>query len=216
MKKYLAELIGTFTLVFCGTGAIVINQEFGGVVSHLGVAITFGLVVTAMIYSFGHVSGAHINPVVSIALWASGTFDKRELAPYLISQLLGAILASGLLRLLFPTNALLGSTHPAGSQWQSFVLEFFLTFFLMLVILKSTEHIETSKFAGMVIGATVMLEALFAGPVCGASMNPARSIAPAIVSGNISSLWIYIAAPVSGALLAVFIQRIFYTTKQFA
>src|SRR5687768_14369692 len=139
MRKYLAEAIGTFALVFCGTGAIIIDQETNGRVSHAGIAITFGLIVMAMIYALGHLSGAHLNPAVSIAFTLSGRFAVRELLPYIISQLVGALLASLILKLLFPANALLGATLPAGSEMQSFVVEFILTFFLMLVII----HVAT-------------------------------------------------------------------------
>src|SRR5690606_28455418 len=134
MKKYIAELIGTFALVFCGTGAIIINQESGGTVTHVGVAITFGLIVMSMIYAFGNVSGAHVNPAVSIAFAVAKKFPAKQLLPYIISQLAGAVLASVTLKFLFPANEFLGATIPAGTDMQSFVLEVILTFFLMLVI----------------------------------------------------------------------------------
>lgn len=204
MRKYIAELIGTFALVFCGTGAIVINQESGGVVTHVGIAITFGLIVMSMIYALGNVSGAHINPAVSIAFTVAGKFPVQKLTPYIMAQLVGALLASGTLKLLFPANQYIGATIPAGNDMQSFVLEFLLTFFLMLVILNVAHGSkEQGMFAGLAIGGVVALEAMFAGPICGASMNPARSIGPAFVSMNMESLWLYIVAPIVGACAAV-------------
>jgi aquaporin Z len=165
--------------------------------------MTFGLVVLAMIYSFGNTSGAHFNPAVTIAFRVAGIFGKREVLPYIFSQVAGAFVATALLKFLFPDNINLGSTIPSGSNLQSFILEFILTYFLMLVILNvSQDAKETGVLAGIAIGATVGLEAMFAGPICGASMNPARSLAPAIVSGNIQTLWIYLFAPVGGAILA--------------
>ncbi|MBW7914087.1 MAG: aquaporin [Taibaiella sp.] len=204
MRKYIAELIGTFALVFCGTGAIVINQESGGAVTHAGIAITFGLIVMSMIYALGNVSGAHINPAVSIAFTIAGKFPVRKLTPYIIAQLIGALLASFTLKILFPANQYLGATIPAGSDMQSFVLKLLLTFFLMLVILNVAHGSkEQGMFAGLAIGGVVALEAMFAGPICGASMNPARSIGPALISMNLQSLWLYIAAPIVGACAAV-------------
>lgn len=204
MRKYLAELIGTFALVFCGTGAIIIDQESGGLVTHVGVAITFGLIVAAMIYSVGDISGAHLNPAVTIAFWFSKTFPTKEIFPFIISQGLGAFIASITLKFLFPTNILLGSTLPAGSAMQSFVLELILTFILMFVIIHVAKGSkEQGIIAGAAIGGVVLLEAMFAGPICGASMNPIRSIAPAIISGNTQHLWVYVFAPTLGALLAV-------------
>lgn len=209
MKKFLAEFIGTYGLVFCGTGAIVINDVSGGMVTHLGVAITFGLIVMSMIYAFGEISGAHINPAITIAFWAAGRFDKRSVLPYLAAQLLGGLFASFCLRLLFPEHELLGSTLPAGSSMQSLVLEVILTYFLMLVIIMvSTGSKEMGSMAGIAIGGVVLLEALFAGPITGASMNPARSIAPAIISGELQHLWIYITAPIIGALLSIISWKI--------
>lgn len=203
-RKYLAELIGTFALVFCGAGAIIINQETGGTVTHVGIAITFGLIVMSMIYALGNISGAHLNPAVSIAFFLSGRFAGKQLLPYVISQVTGALLASLVLAYLFPANEFLGSTMPAGSAGQSFVLEFLLTFFLMLVIIHvATGSKEQGMFAGLAIGSTVLLEAMFAGPICGASMNPARSLAPAIVSGHTEHLWIYLTATTGGAALAI-------------
>ncbi|HXL58378.1 MAG TPA: aquaporin [Chitinophagaceae bacterium] len=204
MKKYIAELIGTFALVFCGTGAIVIDQQTKGAVTHVGIAITFGLIVMAMIYALGNISGAHINPAVTIAFTIAGRFKLKELIPYIISQIAGALLASFTLKFLFPANEYLGTTIPTGSDMQSFILELLLTFFLMLVIINvATGSKEQGMFAGLAIGSVILLEAMFAGPVCGASMNPARSLAPAIVSGHAEHVWIYLAAPVSGATLAI-------------
>lgn len=208
MQKYLAEVIGTFALVFCGTGAIVIDQQSGGAVTHVGVAITFGLIVLAMIYTFGEISGAHLNPAVTLGFCALRLFPIKEVTPYIGSQVAGAFFASGLLRFLFPNSQNLGATLPKGSDIQSFVLEVVLTFLLMLVIIRVSQGAkETGWFAGITIGAVVGLEAMFAGPVCGASMNPARSLAPAVVSGNISQVWIYLIAPITGALLASMIGK---------
>ncbi|MCU0324482.1 MAG: MIP family channel protein [Spirosomaceae bacterium] len=204
MKKYIAEAIGTFAIVFCGTGAIIINEESNGAISHVGIAITFGLIVMAMIYSFGDTSGANFNPAVTVSLWLSKLLPAKEVAPYIVSQLVGAILASGILKFLFWDNKNLGSTLPQGSDLQSFVLEFILTFLLMVVILKTSQATkETQQLAGFAIGMTVLLEAMFAGPICGASMNPARSIGPALISGNLSSIWIYIISPILGAIAAI-------------
>src|SRR3954471_14664648 len=203
-RKLLAEFIGTFVLVFAGTGAIVINQASGGAITHPGIALTFGLVVLAMIYTFGDVSGAHFNPAVTIAFAAAGRFPWKGVPGFLGAQIVGALAASALLRLLFPLDATLGATLPAGSDTQSFVLEIVLTFLLMLVILSvSTGAKEKGITAGIAIGAVIGLEAMFAGPICGASMNPARSLAPAVVSAQMEPLWLYLTAPVLGALLAV-------------
>ena len=204
MRKYVAELLGTFALVFCGTGAIVINQQSNGAVTHVGIAITFGFIVMAMIYSLGDISGAHLNPAVTIAFTVAGRFQLKQVFPYIISQLSGALSASFLLKYLFPLNETLGATLPAGSALQSFILEFVLTFFLMFVIINvATGSKEQGMFAGLAIGSTVLLEAMFAGPICGASMNPARSISPALASGHLEHLWLYIAAPILGAAAAI-------------
>ena len=204
LKKSVAEITGTFALVFCGTGAMVIDKETGGGVSHVGVAITFGLIVMSMIYALGDISGAHLNPAVSIAFVIAGRLPVKQLAVYIASQMAGALLASGILKVLFPANELLGATLPAGSAMQSFILELLLTFLLMLVIINvATGSKEQGLFAGLAIGFVVLLEAMFAGPVCGASMNPARSLGPAVISGHTEHLWVYLSAPVIGAALAI-------------
>jgi aquaporin Z len=214
MRKYVAEAIGTFALLFCGTGAIIINGETGGAVSHVGIAITFGFIVMAMIYTLGSISGAHLNPAVTIAFTIAKRFPLKKVLPYIISQLVGAIAARGTLKFLFPSNEMLGATLPAGSEMQSFVLEFLLTFFLMLVIINvATGSKEQGMFAGLAIGSTVLLEAMFAGPICGASMNPVRSIAPAVVSGHLEHLWIYIVATTLGAALAIPVWKYLTQTK---
>jgi aquaporin NIP len=207
-RKLAAELFGTFALVFAGTGAIVINEVSGGSVSHVGIAFTFGLIVLAMIYALGDVSGCHLNPAVTLGFFIARRFEGRLVAPYIVSQFLGAILASLTLRLMFPTTSTLGATLPSGDALQSFVLEFILTLILMFVILSvSTGSKEKGILAGVAVGSVIALEALFAGPISGASMNPARSLAPALVSLRFESLWIYLAAPVLGACVSVFACR---------
>jgi aquaporin Z len=203
MKKYAAEAMGTFALVFAGTGAIVVNEASNGVVTHAGIAITFGLVVLAMIYTLGDISGAHLNPAVTIGFWTARRMPGNEVVPYIVSQIVGAVGASAMLRILFPANRLLGATLPAGSEIQSFILEFILTMVLMLTILSvSTGAKEKGITAGIAVGAVIGLEAMFAGPICGASMNPARSLAPALVSVHLEHLWIYLVAPILGAATA--------------
>jgi aquaporin Z len=208
MKKLVAESIGTFALVFAGTGAIVINDISRGTITHPGIALTFGLVVLAMIYTLGDISGAHLNPAVTLGFWAARRLSGRDVAPYVFSQIIGAIAASAALRILFPQNRTLGATLPAGSELQSFVLEMILTFLLMLTILNvSTGAKEKGITAGIAVGSVIGLEAMFAGPVCGASMNPARSLAPALVAGHFEHLWIYLLAPPLGACAAMFACR---------
>ena len=204
MKKYISEFIGTFSMVFCGTGAMTINEVTNGDVTHVGIAITWGLIVMAMIYAFAETSGAHFNPAVSIAFAFAKKFSWKEVPKYIIAQILGAFLASLILYFLFPTSETLGATIATVDVWRACVLELLLTFFLMVVIINvSTGSKEIGHVAGIAIGGVVLLEAMFAGPITNASMNPARSIAPAIVSGNLQHLWMYIIAPILGALLAV-------------
>jgi aquaporin Z len=204
MKNYIAEFIGTFAMIFCGTGAMTINEITGGDVTHVGIGITWGLIVMAMIYAFGEISGAHFNPAVSIAFAYAKKFSWKEVPKYIFFQVAGAFAASLLLMWLFPKSELLGATIPTVDVWRAFVLELILTFFLMVVIINvSTGSKEIGMMAGIAIGSVVLLEALFAGPITNASMNPARSLAPNIVSGNIEGLWLYILAPIIGAILAV-------------
>lgn len=203
-SRYLAEALGTFAIVFAGTGAIIVNDLRGHSITHVGIALSFGLAVAAMIYALGEVSGAHFNPAVSLAFWFAGRFPRGQVLAYALAQCAGALGASMLLRLLLGPHPTLGATVPSGSVAQSFGLEAVLTLLLMLVIL-SVSHGSREKgtTAGLAIGGTVALEALFAGPICGASMNPARSLAPALVAGVWAPLWIYLLAPTLGALLSV-------------
>ncbi len=202
MRRYLAEFIGTFGLVFAGCRAIVINAHTGGQVTQVGIGLTFGLVVAAMIYATGHLSGAHLNPAVSLAFAVTRHFPLRYLLPYSVAQLAGAAAAGGTLRLLFGPIASLGATLPRGSAWQALVLEGILTFFLMSVIMAmATDSRAVGQSAPLAIGGTVGLEALFAGPISGASMNPARSFGPALASGEFAHHWVYWIAPIAGALL---------------
>ena len=204
IKKYLAESLGTFILVFCGTGAIIINEVSGGAVTHIGIAITFGLVVLALIYSIGDISGAHINPAVTIAFAVAKRFKWQHVIPYIVAQVIGAFVASLVLKFLFPANELLGTTLPSGSSMQSFILEVILTFILMYVILNVTSGSkEKGITAGIAIASVIALDAMFGGPISGASMNPARSLAPALLSGHLECLWIYLCAPIAGAIVAV-------------
>jgi MIP family channel proteins len=203
-RKYAAEFIGTFGLVFAGTGAIIINDVSGGAVTSVGIGLTFGLIVLAMIYAIGDVSGAHLNPAVTLGFFVGRRLEAKMVLPYVLSQLSGALAASLLLRALFPQHSTLGTTAPAGPVLQSLILEIVLTAFLMFVILNvSVGAKERGITAGIAVGAVIALEALFAGPISGASMNPARSFAPAIVSQHLANLWIYVVAPTAGALIAV-------------
>ncbi len=213
--RFTAEFIGTFIMVFAGCGAIVV-QTLTGALGHAGVALTWGFVIVSLIYTFGHISGAHFNPAVSIAFTVMKEFDKRDLPFYILAQVLGSIFAAFVLYLMFIGEvkdvselAYLGYTLHRGSQMQAFIMEFILTFILMLVICGSAVHGKAIKsFAGLAIGLTVGLEAMFAGPVTMASMNPARSLGPALVSGNLQSLWLYIFATILGAISAVFVYKI--------
>jgi aquaporin NIP len=211
MNKLVAEALGTFGLVLCGTGACVVDQETGGALGVTGIAIAFGLIVTAMIHVFGPFSGAHLNPAVTLALFFGRYVRGSNVLPYIGAQCIGAVSASLFVRALFPANELLGATLPSGKPWVSFGLETLLTFFLMLVIL--APYLRARPAHSVFIGGTVLLEAFFAGPVSGASMNPARSLAPALVSGHLEHLWIYIAAPVLGALVAVPVHHLLFNAK---
>lgn len=202
-KKYIAEFIGTFALVLIGTGAIVLNDEYNGIVTHLGISIAFGGIVTLMIFAFGKISGAHINPAVTIALWFSGRIHKKEVVPYIIAQLAGAFLASIFLFLAFPGHANLGATIPSVNLREAFIIEAFMTLVLVLVILNTLYKNRSLAFSAIAIGGVVFLEAYFGGPYTGASMNPARSIAPAVISGNTATLWLYILSTILGASLSV-------------
>jgi len=210
MKKYWAELLGTYILVFVGTGAIMINEITGGAVSHLGVGLSFGLVVMSMIYTIGDISGAHINPAVTLAFSVAKRFPKNQILPYISFQLVGAILASASLYFMFPETNTMGETLPLKGNWlQSFMLELVLTFILMFVVLNvSTGAKEKGVTAALAIGGVVAFEATFAGPISGASMNPARSIAPALFSGDLTHLWLYVVATTLGAVLAVYSCRL--------
>jgi MIP family channel proteins len=216
---YLAELIGTFGLVFAGCGAIMINTLSGGQVTHVGVGLVFGLIITVMIYALGHISGAHFNPVVTLGFVLARHFPLKKLTGYWLAQFAGAILASTCLRLLFGNVAYLGTTLPAGSggAWQSFGLEALLTFFLMFVIMAmATDTRAVGQAAALAIGGTVGLEALFAGPISGASMNPARSLGPALVSWTWTDQWVYLLAPLVGAIAGAYVYRLLRDATQVA
>jgi MIP family channel proteins len=208
-RELLAEFIGTFVLIFAGTGAVMVDRLSNGAVTHLGISIVFGAVVTALIYSLGHISGAHFNPAVTLAFWSSGCFRRGLVLPYILAQVLGAIAASWLLRLSLGAVGNLGATIPRNGDWlQSLVLETVLTFILMLVIFGSgLDRRGHIGFAGISIGLTVMVAAACMGPITGASMNPARSLAPALVGGNLQHQWLYWVAPILGAQLAVVVYR---------
>ena len=208
-REALAEGIGTFVLVFAGTGAIMVNAITEGSITHLGISFVFGAVVAAMIYCLGHISGAHLNPAVTLAFWMSGFFPRRLVLPYILAQLIGAVFASALLLISLGKVANMGATLPLNGNWvQSFVLELILTLVLMLVIFGSgLDRRAPVGFAGLAIGLTVGMEAAFMGPITGASMNPARSFAPALLGGIWQHHWVYWVAPIMGAQLAVIIYR---------
>ncbi|GAA4503513.1 hypothetical protein GCM10023172_28520 [Hymenobacter ginsengisoli] len=204
----LAELLGTAFLLIFGTGAVVVDEQTHAI-GHGGVAAAFGLIVLIIIQSLGHVSGAHVNPAVTIGFWAAGRFPGRRVLPYVLAQLAGGLLGSGTVWLVATPGSSLGATLPAHSVAQAFGVELGLTFWLMLIILRVTSsYYEQGLLVGLTISATVGLEALVGGPLSGASMNPVRSLAPALVCGNLTAAWVYVAAPVAGALLGVLANRL--------
>ena len=202
--RLLAEFLGCFFLVLTGCGAVIINEKTG-VLGHLGISMVFGAIIMIMIYSYGSLSGAHFNPAVTIAFWLSGRFEKKDIPGYLIVQFAGALAGAFLLKALFPESGTMGETLPADGTAIAFVLEALFTFLLMTVILNvSTGHMEKGIMAGVAIGGTVFLLATIGGPLTGASMNPARSLGPALAAGKVQALWLYLTAPVLGAALAVY------------
>jgi aquaporin NIP len=201
-RRLAAEFVGTFALVFAGCGAVMVDAKTHAL-GHVGVAISFGLVIMVMIYAVGHISGAHFNPAVSFGFALGRHFPWPRLLGYWTAQLLGALAAAAILRGSLGNLAHSGATFPAGSQGQSFLWEFVLTFFLMFVIMAvATDTRAVGEAAAIAIGGTVGLDAMFGGPISGASMNPARSIGPALVSGDLHALWLYIVAPLVGAATA--------------
>ncbi len=201
-RSLVAEAIGTFALVFAGCGAIMVDQKTHEL-GHIGVAISFGLVIMFGIYAVGHISGAHFNPSVTFAFALSRHFSWSRAVSYWGAQVVGALAAAALLRASLGNIAHVGATLPSGSQGQSFLWELVLTFFLMFAIMAvATDTRAVGEAAAIAIGGTVGLDAMFGGPISGASMNPARSIGPAFVSGDLHALWLYILAPIVGASLA--------------
>ena len=201
VRALVAEAIGTFALVFAGAGAVMVDAKTHAL-GHVGVAITFGLVIMAMIYAVGHISGAHFNAAVTFAFALSRHFPWPRALAYWGAQFVGALAAAALLRASLGNVAHVGATLPSGSQAQSFVWELVLSVFLMFVIMAvATDTRAVGEAAALAIGGTIGLDAMFGGPISGASMNPARSIGPAIVSGDLHALWLYVAAPLAGATL---------------
>lgn len=210
-KKFVSELLGTFGLIFCGCGAMTINEVFPDAIGHIGVAITWGVIVMSMIYAFGEISGAHLNPAVTIGFAVAKKFKWKKVPYYLLAQFIGACSAILILKYLFPDSQFLGSTIPVASfqPQQTFIMEFILTFLLMLVIINvSTGSKEVGTMAGIAIGGVVLLEAMFAGPVTKASMNPFRSLAPALIAQQTTQLWVYMLAPFCGAVAAVYCNKL--------
>ena len=202
-RRLAAEAIGTFALVFAGCGAIMVDAKYGGPLGHVGVAITFGLVIMAMIYAVGHISGAHFNPAVTFSFALARHFPRRHVPLYWGAQLVGALIAAAILRGSLGNIAHVGATYPSGSDGQAFLWEAVLSFFLMFVIMAvATDTRAVGEAAAIAIGGTVGLDAMFGGPVTGASMNPARSLGPGIVAGDLHSIWVYLLAPIVGAALA--------------
>jgi aquaporin NIP len=208
LPMLVAEGVGTFGLVFAGCGAIMIDVISHGQITHVGVGLVFGLIIAAMISAFGHISGAHFNPAVTLGFVLARHFPLKRLWAYWGAQLVGATLAAATLRLLLGNVAHLGATVPAGNPWQSAGFELLLTAGLMIVIMAvATDTRAVGQAAAFAIGATVGLEALFAGPISGASMNPARSLGPALMSGTWMDQWVYVVAPLLGAALGALLYR---------
>ncbi|KAL3739634.1 hypothetical protein ACJRO7_020967 [Eucalyptus globulus] len=216
VQKLIAEVFGTYFLIFAGCGSVAVNLDNEKVVTLPGISMVWGLAVMVLVYSVGHISGAHFNPAVTIAFATCRRFPWNEVLPYITAQVIGSTLACGTLRLLFTgkLNHFVG-TQPAGSDVQAFVFEFIITFYLMFIVSGvGTDNRARGEFAGLVVGATVLLNVLFAGPITGASMNPARSLGPAIVSHHYAKLWIYIVAPIVGAISGAWVYNLIRFTDK--
>jgi MIP family channel proteins len=208
VRRLAAELVGTFALVFAGCGAVMVDAKTHAL-GHVGVALSFGLVIMVMIYATGHISGAHFNPAVTFAFALSRHFPWTRAVGYWVAQIGGALIAASILRGSLGDVADVGATLPSGSQGQSFLWELVLTFFLVFVIFAvATDTRAVGEAAAIAIGGTVGLDAMFGGPVSGASMNPARSIGPALVSGNLHALWLYVVAPIVGGSVGALTYRL--------
>jgi aquaporin NIP len=215
LQKVGAELIATFILVFGGCGAVMVDVKSGGQVTHVGVALAFGLVITVMIYAVGHISGAHMNPAVTIAFATARHFPWKQVPAYLGAQITGAIASAYVLRLILNNDASEGASLPAGSNAQSLILEIIITFILMFVISAvATDTRAVGELAGIAVGGTIALNALMAGPISGASMNPARSLGPAIASSNYKSIWVYIVGPIVGAVAGALVYNLIRLPEQ--
>ena len=207
-KKICAEFIGTFALVFCGCGAVMIHHLHPNAIPLHSIPVIFGLVIAAMIYAAGHISGAHFNPAVTLAFTVVKRFSWREVIPYGLGQCFGALAAMAMLTAALPETGSVGETIPTVTTMQAFLWEYILTFFLMFVIMSvATDSRAIGIMAGAAIGGTVMLDAFIGGPITGASMNPARSLAPALFAGNYTHLWLYFLAPALGAITAALLYE---------
>ncbi|KAE9591354.1 putative major intrinsic protein [Lupinus albus] len=215
-QKLLAEVLGTYFMMFAGCGAVVVNLDNEKVVTHPGISIAWGLVVMVLVYTLGHISGAHFNPAVTIAHASIKRFPLKEVPLYIVAQVIGSLLASGTLRLVFngKENQFIG-TIPSGSDLQAVVIEFIITFYLMFVVSGvATDNRAIGELAGLAVGSTVCLNVLFAGPITGASMNPARSLGPAIMYNEYKSIWVYMVSPILGAVSGTWVYHfIRYTNK---
>ncbi|KAK1587928.1 hypothetical protein Q3G72_018352 [Acer saccharum] len=216
MQKILAEVVGTYFLIFAGCASVAVNTDYDKVVTHPGISIVWGLAVMVLVYSVGHISGAHFNPSITIAFATCKRFPWKQVPAYVAAQVLGSTLAAGTLRLLFSgkQDHFVG-TLPAGSDMQSFGMEFIITFYLMFIVSGvATDNRAIGELAGLAIGATVLLNVMFAGPISGASMNPARTLGPAIVSSQYKGIWIYMVAPILGAVCGAWVYNMVrYTDK---
>ncbi|GAQ78837.1 Nodulin-26 like Intrinsic Protein [Klebsormidium nitens] len=214
-QKVVAEMVGTFAIVFAGCGAVVVNARSDGALGHVGIAATFGLVVMVMIYAVGHISGAHFNPAVTLAFACGRHFSWKMVPFYWAAQFLSATAGAALIRGILGSEKALGATLPSGTDWESLLLEFVLTFFLMFVIAAvATDTRAVGTMAGIAIGGTVALDALFGGPVSGASMNPARSLGPALIALEFRGLWVYFVGPAAGAVSAIFVYKFVHGPTQ--
>ncbi|XP_074272394.1 aquaporin NIP1-1-like [Silene latifolia] len=216
LQKMIAEVLGTYFLIFAGCGSVTVNMDSNKMITFPGIAIVWGLVVMVMIYAVGHISGAHFNPAVTVAFAICRRFPWKQVPAYVLSQVLGATLASGTLRLIFHGHQTqFAGTLPSGSNLQSLVVEFIITFYLMFVISGvATDNRAIGELAGLAVGATILLNVMFAGPISGASMNPARSLGPAIVSNHYTGLWIYIVGPMAGAICGALVYNLIRFTDK--